>query len=190
MYNKNKLPANVNMDPDENEIWEYAVIGDIGQIKDRPPEQLRTVWIGTENVIRNFVTIDEGVTIRNRNFIMSHVHIGHDYKIGSENVIGSGSVFAGHGCMMDYVTVGIHCCFHQYVMLGSYSMIGMGSVVVEDVPPFMKCAGNPARILGYNTIGIERAHFSKEYLERIYKGTTPVQLWFVQNHKRREMKKL
>ena len=35
------------------------------------------------------------------------------------------------------------------VTVGTYSMIGAGSVVTVDVPPHARVAGNPARLLGW-----------------------------------------
>ena len=38
-------------------------------------------------------------------------------------------------------------------------MIGMGTVVNRDVPPFVMAVGNPVRIVGLNHVGLERSGF-------------------------------
>lgn len=47
------------------------------------------------------------------------------------------------------VTIGAGCIIGPGVELGEFSMIGMGSVVTRDVPPFHLVYGNPARTAGY-----------------------------------------
>ena len=46
-------------------------------------------------------------------------------------------------------------------------MIGGMSKVVKDVPPFIKLDGNPARVVGLNTVGLQRNNVSKESLAHI-----------------------
>tara|TARA_Y100000746_G_scaffold37700_1_gene28135 strand:+ start:825 stop:1019 length:195 start_codon:yes stop_codon:yes gene_type:complete len=35
------------------------------------------------------------------------------------------------------------------VTIGEYALIGSGSVVTKDIPPYSLAIGNPARIVGY-----------------------------------------
>ena len=57
----------------------------------------------------------------------------------------------------DGANLGLGTSVHQRRYIGRGAMIGMGSVVTRDVPPWAKVFGNPARIHGANAIGMERA---------------------------------
>ena len=47
------------------------------------------------------------------------------------------------------VTIGAGCLIGPGVELGEYSMIGMGSIVTRDVPPYQLVFGNPAKPKGF-----------------------------------------
>lgn len=47
------------------------------------------------------------------------------------------------------VWIGMNSCILQGVSIGDGAVIGAGSVVTKDVPPYAIVAGNPARILKY-----------------------------------------
>jgi acyl-[acyl carrier protein]--UDP-N-acetylglucosamine O-acyltransferase len=68
---------------------------------------------------------------------------------------------------MEGVIMGLKSMTHQFTTIGAYAMIGMGAVVVKDVPPGAKVVGNPARFIGWNTIGFERNNVSKENLDQL-----------------------
>jgi len=47
------------------------------------------------------------------------------------------------------VTIGAGCIIGPGIVLGEFSMVGMGSVVTRDVKPFELVYGQPARAIGY-----------------------------------------
>jgi len=47
------------------------------------------------------------------------------------------------------VTIGANATIGPGITLGEFAMIGMGSVVTKDVPPYALVHGNPARVRGY-----------------------------------------
>jgi UDP-N-acetylglucosamine acyltransferase len=67
---------------------------------------------------------------------------------------------AGHVEVEDYAIVGGLTPVHQFVRLGRYSITGGASRAAKDMPPFMKSAGNPIRVVGPNSIGLARNGFA------------------------------
>jgi UDP-2-acetamido-3-amino-2,3-dideoxy-glucuronate N-acetyltransferase len=47
------------------------------------------------------------------------------------------------------VTIGANATIGPGLEIGEFAMVGMGSVVTRDVPPFALVHGNPARLRGY-----------------------------------------
>jgi UDP-N-acetylglucosamine acyltransferase len=61
---------------------------------------------------------------------------------------------------------------HQFVRIGAQVMVGGGSLVRKDVPPFITAAREPLCYAGINSIGLRRRGFSKEemhHIEDIYR---------------------
>lgn len=81
-------------------------------------------------------------------FIDSHVHIGHGCMIGCGATITAGVVLAGWCVVGDGAWIGINASVKQHTKIGAGAVVGMGSVVIQDVPPNVTVAGNPARIIG------------------------------------------
>lgn len=112
-----------------------------------PKVDLEMVSIGVGNYIQENVILQAGVTVGNN----SSVHIGS--LVGHESVIGH-SVFIAHGCnisglveIADGVFVGAGVTILPRVKIGAWSVIGAGSVVRKDVPPFSMVVGNPAKVV-------------------------------------------
>jgi UDP-N-acetylglucosamine acyltransferase len=61
---------------------------------------------------------------------------------------------------------------HQFTRIGRHSFIGGMSRVSKDIPPFLKAVGNPLKLYGLNSIGLQRSGFSEEIvleLKRAYR---------------------
>ncbi|HKY45424.1 MAG TPA: acyl-ACP--UDP-N-acetylglucosamine O-acyltransferase [Pyrinomonadaceae bacterium] len=150
-----------------NRIFEHAVIG--GEPQDLKFKGERSyLEIGDDNVIREFCTFHrangEGDTTRigSRNFFMVGVHIAHNCVIGDDNILANEVALAGHITLEDHVFVSNNVGAHQFVRMGRYAMVGGKSKIVQDVLPFFITDGNPARVRGVNSVGLQRAGFSEE----------------------------
>jgi len=165
-------------------IFPYAVIGSIPQDLKYKGEKSFVV-IGDNNTIREFVTINPGTEkgsstiVGNNNLIMAYSHIAHNCKIGNNNILANVATLAGHVEIEDRVVIGGLVAIHQFCRVGSFSIIGGCSKVVQDVPPYSLCDGHPAKVRGINIVGLKRAGFSKEKIEIIRKA---YKIIFFENH--------
>ena len=91
---------------------------------------------------------------------MAYVHIAHDCHVGDSVVMANAATLAGHISIGSYAVIGGLVGVHQYVRIGDFAMIGGCSAVARDVPPYMRAAGNRAKLYGLNAIGLRRGGFS------------------------------
>jgi UDP-N-acetylglucosamine acyltransferase len=124
--------------------------------------------IGDGNTIREFVTVNTATAlgditaIGNRCLFMAYSHVAHNCVIGDEVILANSGTLAGHVCIDDFATIGGLTPVHQFVRVGKYAFVGGGSRLEQDVPPFVKVAGNPSRVYGINSVGLERRGFTAE----------------------------
>ncbi|MDY0108891.1 MAG: acyl-ACP--UDP-N-acetylglucosamine O-acyltransferase [Candidatus Krumholzibacteria bacterium] len=129
--------------------------------------------IGEDNIFREYCTVHlatgEGCTTRigNNNMLMAYVHVAHNCIIGNRVIIANAVNIAGHVEVEDFATIGGMTPVHQFVRIGAHSMVGGGSRLPQDVPPFIRVAGNPVEVCGVNSIGLKRRNFSDEELLNI-----------------------
>lgn len=129
------------------------------------------VRIGSRNLIREFTSIHRATGEGNEtrlgddNFIMAYVHVAHNCIVGSSTVIASFTALAGHVEVEDFARISGVIPIHQFVRIGTHAMVGGGSRVPKDVLPYVKVAGNPLRVVGLNTIGLQRAGFDAETIK-------------------------
>ena len=74
-------------------------------------------------------------------------HIAHNNKIGKNVVITCGSVISGSNVIEDNVWIAPDTSIRGWVHIGKEAFLGMGAVVVKDVPAGETWAGNPAHKL-------------------------------------------
>lgn len=161
-----------------NRIFQFVSLGEIPQDKKYAGEPTR-LEIGDNNTIREFCTFncgtaqDAGVTrIGNNNWIMAYVHLAHDCQIGSHTIFANNAQLAGHVHVGDYAILGGFTVVHQFVRIGAHSITAMGTIALQDIPPFITASGNPARPFGLNSEGLKRRGYSAETLsalKRAYK---------------------
>lgn len=157
---------------EDNVIHPSTVIG-------APPQDLKFkgersfVKIGNRNHIREFATIhaaegeDQYTIVGDDNLLMAYTHVAHNCTVGSHVIMSNAVTLAGHVTVHDRAVLGGFSAVHQFCKVGSMVMIGGMSKVVKDVPPFIKLDGNPARVVGLNSVGLQRNNVSKESLANI-----------------------
>jgi len=143
----------------DTKIWAFAhIMADVVVGKD--------CNIGDHVFIETGAVIGDGVTIKNNALIWKGVHVA-DYVY-----LGPGVVFTNDRSprssrlpliknrglseadwlvethVEEGVSIGASATILPGVTLGKYCMVGAGSVVTKDVPPFTLVVGNPAKFVG------------------------------------------
>lgn len=162
----------------DNRIFQFASIGEVPQDKKYSGEPTR-LEIGDRNTIREFCTFncgtaqDAGVTrLGSDNWIMAYVHLAHDCQVGSHTIFANNAQLAGHVHVGDYAILGGFTAVHQFVRIGAHSLTAVGTILLQDLPPYVTAAGNTARPFGINAEGLRRRGFDAETiaaLKRAYK---------------------
>lgn len=180
--NDNYLVSNVIIDGhttigNGNKISPYAVLGTGPQDLKYAGEPTQ-LFIGDDNTIREFVTVnrsallEEPTRVGSHNLLMTYAHVAHNCQLGNYIIMANSANLAGHIHIQDFATVGGLTAVHQFVQIGKYSFVGGASAVKKDVPPFTRGQGNPYNIVGLNSVGLMRKGFSTEtvaQIKRIYK---------------------
>jgi len=168
-----KGPCRIGRD---NHIFQFASVGEA-------PQDLKyngePTWleIGDRNVIREYVTLNRGTAggngrtvIGSDNLFMGYCHIAHDCIIGNHCIFANAASLAGHVEVGDHATLGGFTLVHQFSTIGKQSFCGMATVINMDVPPFSTAAGNRARVVGINKVGLKRKGFSEELIRALHKS--------------------
>jgi UDP-N-acetylglucosamine acyltransferase len=147
-------------------ICQFASVGEIPQDRKYGGEATRTE-IGDDNVIREFVTIHAGTaqdrgatTIGHGNWFLAYTHVAHDCVVGDFTTFSNNAQIAGHVTIGDWAVLGAYAGVHQFCRIGAHAMIAAGTIVLQDVPPFVTAAGYPAKPAGTNNEGLRRRGFS------------------------------
>ncbi len=160
----------------ETKIYPFASIGSPPQKHHYDELEKNPIEIGAECEIREYVSINsshgkgEKVTIGDNCFIMAYSHIAHNCTIGNFVVMANGATLGGHVSVGDHANLGGLCAIHQRCRIGEYAMIGGGSMIGTDVPPFSIGSGYPIKLHGLNWIGLKRKKVPHEALKTLVKG--------------------
>jgi len=156
-----------------NVFFPFATVGTMPQdlkYKGEPS----TLEIGSHNTIREYVSLNPGTTgggmvtrVGSHNLLMMHCHIAHDCVLGDWNIVANGATFGGHVVIADRVIVGGLVGIHQFVKVGSGAILGAGSMVSKDVPPFCNATGDRAKLHGLNVEGLRRRGFDKAKIDSL-----------------------
>lgn len=163
----------------DNRIFQFASLGEMPQDKKYAGEPT-TLEIGDRNTIREFCTFNRGTAqdagatrVGNDNWIMAYVHLAHDCQVGNQTIFANNAQLAGHVHVGDWAILGGFTVVHQFVRIGAHSMTGMGTILLQDLPPYVTASGNPSAPHGINSEGLKRRGYSSVAImaiKRAYKA--------------------
>jgi len=151
----------------------------IGSVLGGDPQDLKfrgeDTWveIGEGTTIREYATINRGTSqsmktsVGRSCFIMSYVHLAHDCHVGDGVIISNGTQLAGHVTIGDRAILSGLTAVHQFVKIGTYSFVGGASRVAKDIPPYLKAVGNPVKLYGLNSVGLQRNNFPEDVVREL-----------------------
>lgn len=161
---------------EQNEVFPFASIGHAPQdLKYKGEPTL--LKIGNKNIIREYATLQPGTVtgcgetvVGDGNLFMAHTHVAHDCIVGNQNVFANCASLAGHVTVCNQAVLGGLVAIHQFCVIGDMAMIGLSSVVVQDVPPYSIAEGNRANIRGLNVVAMRRRGLTASNLGNVRKA--------------------
>ena len=156
------IEGHTTIGPD-NKFFQFTSIGAAPQDLKYKGEPA-TLVIGAGNTFRENVTVHRGTAtgtmttiVGDQNLFMACCHVAHDCRVGNGNVFANSVALAGHVEVRNRAILGGLVGMHQFTRVGDLAMIGAGSMVGGDVPPFAMAQGDRCHIRGINIIGLKRA---------------------------------
>ncbi len=153
-------------------IFQGAIIGAIPQdLKFGGEDSI--LEIDDNTIIREYCTINRGTKANYKTYIgknclvMAYVHVAHDCIVSNNCILANNVTLAGHIEVAPYVVIGGMTAVHQFVHIGAHAMVGGGSLVRKDVPPYVKAAREPLSYVGVNSIGLRRRGFTNDQINTI-----------------------
>lgn len=129
------------------------------------------VHIGAGAVIREGAVIHQGsyraTTVGAGSWVLNRVYLAHDVMLGEQSTVSAGVSIGGHCVIGDRVNIGMNACVHQRIFISSGCMVGMGTPVTRDLPPYVKAYGSPLRIHGVNSIGMQRQGIEQPQIDAL-----------------------
>lgn len=133
-------------------------------------------YIGDNNVIREHVIINRGITseggtrIGNDSFIMADTHIGHDSRISDKCVIGNGVTIAGDTEVGTCTILSSGVMLHEKSKVGDWVLVKGGCRITGNVPPYVIMAHNPASYFGVNAVILRKGGYTENDIDEIAKA--------------------
>ena len=155
-------------------VFPGAVIGAIPQDLKFDGE-VTYVEIGDNVNIRECATINrgtkasgKGVTkIGSNTLLMSYTHVAHDCTVGEHCILVSYVGIAGETDVDDWAILGGGTMAHQFSKIGKHAMVGGGSKINKDIPPFILCGRDPITFAGIDIVGLRRRGFTSDQIRNI-----------------------
>ncbi|MBK1659757.1 acyl-ACP--UDP-N-acetylglucosamine O-acyltransferase [Paracraurococcus ruber] len=145
-----------------------------------PPQDLKYKDEPTRCEVGPGCLIREGVTIHRASvggggvttvgagcMLMAMAHVAHDCRVGDGVILANNVMLGGHVWVGEHAFVGGGAAVHQTVRIGRLAMVSGLAGVTNDIPPFGYVFGLPARLVGFNKIGLLRRGATRDQLRTL-----------------------
>jgi UDP-N-acetylglucosamine acyltransferase len=132
--------------------------------------------VGDRTIVREYATLNRGTAwsgetvVGSDCLLMAYVHVAHDCHLGNHIIVSNATQMAGHITIEDWVIVSGLVAVHQFVRIGAHAFVGGASRIAQDVAPYCRVSGNPPKLYGLNSVGLDRRGFSPETRARLKKA--------------------
>lgn len=150
------------------DIHMNAVIGHVPQDFSFKGERTSTI-LGDGVTVRENATIhgtigggdgegrgEKGTRVGDNCYLMVGSHVAHDCKLGQNVLLANGALLAGHVHVGDGAMISGNVVIHQFVRVGTLSLLSGGSRFGMDIPPYLIGDGVNA-VTTLNAVGLRRA---------------------------------
>jgi acetyltransferase EpsM len=104
--------------------------------------------IGYGCSIQPFVSVGPDVEIGDHVQIYAQALIGHDSRLDNFSYVANNACIGAKVHLQEGAYLGTNCSTLEFITIGKWSLVGMGSVVLKSVADNTKVVGNPAREIG------------------------------------------
>jgi len=98
---------------------------------------------------------------------MAMAHVAHDCQVGEGVILANNVMLGGHVRVGDGAFIGGGAAVFQTVRIGRLAMVSGLAGVTNDIPPFGYVFGLPARLVGFNRIGLLRRGASRDQVRTV-----------------------
>lgn len=105
--------------------------------------------IGRGVAIQPLVVVGPNVVIGNHSLIFAQALIGHNSTLGDYSYVANNACVGADVTLEQGAYLGTNCTLREHVRIGTWALVGMGAAVLNDVAPYSKVVGNPARSIGW-----------------------------------------
>lgn len=106
--------------------------------------------LGKGVLVAPLAQLSPDTILEDKCIMLANSFLGHNSSMGEFSSIATNSVVGAHVEIGKGVHIGSNATIRESLKIGNYSFVGMGSVVLEDVPDYAVVVGNPAKVLRYN----------------------------------------
>ncbi len=106
--------------------------------------------VGSGTWVQAGAMVMPGARVGSHVALRSGCHVSHDCVVEDFANVGIGAILCGYSVVETGAYVAAGAVVRDGVHIGRYSVVGLGAVVVADVPPGAVVVGNPARVMRRN----------------------------------------
>jgi UDP-2-acetamido-3-amino-2,3-dideoxy-glucuronate N-acetyltransferase len=137
---------------DNTKIWHFSHVQSGSEIGEncsigQNVNIANNVIIGNGVKIQNNVSVYEGVELEDFVFCGPSM-VFTNIKVPRSEFSQRGKEFYAKTLVKKSASIGANATIVCGVTIGEYALIGSGSVITKDVPPYSLVVGNPGRIIG------------------------------------------
>jgi acetyltransferase EpsM len=106
------------------------------------------VRLGPGCVVSGPCVLQPGVRVGAHVAVRSGAAVAHDCRLGDSAFIGLNATVCGYATVCEGAHVSPGAVVREGIRIGAWSVVGLGAVVIADVPDGAVVVGNPARPVG------------------------------------------